>query len=94
MQKVEEMQKVEYEVEDLMEMLGGDKYYSMDNIMYVYYSLRGEKEEADYYMNILIQKDKALQRKLKKCHVKEVNINHPISSDDGSSCGKATTSDK
>jgi hypothetical protein len=60
-------EKIEYEIEDLMEMLGGDKYYSMDNIMYVYHSLREEHDEAAYYMDILIQKDKALNRKLKKC---------------------------
>ena len=60
-------EKISYEIEDLMEMLGGDKYYSMDNIMYVYHSLREEHDEAAYYMDILIQKDKALNRKLKKC---------------------------
>lgn len=62
--------KKQYEIEDIMEMLGGDKYYSMDNIMYVYHSLRDEKEEAAYYMDILIQKEKALERKLNK--IKEI----------------------
>jgi hypothetical protein len=55
-----------YEIEDLMEMLGGDKYYSMDNIMYVYHSLKNEHDEAAYYMYNLIQKEKALERKLNK----------------------------
>jgi len=36
----------EYEVEDILEMLGGDQYYSMDKIMYVYHTLKGEFEEA------------------------------------------------
>ena len=58
--------KVNYEIEDLLEMLGGDKYYSMDNIMYVYHSLRNETDEAAYYMDILIQKEKALEKKLNK----------------------------
>ena len=45
--EIEKTNKVGYEIEDLMEMLGGDKYYSMDNIMYVYHSLREEYEEAE-----------------------------------------------
>ena len=65
--ETENTKKIDYEIEDLMEMLGGDKYYSMDNIMYVYHSLRDEQEEASYYMDILIKKEKALERKLKKC---------------------------
>ena len=27
----------EYDVEDLLEMLGGDQYYSMDKVMFVYH---------------------------------------------------------
>jgi hypothetical protein len=71
--EIEKTNKVGYEIEDLMEMLGGDKYYSMDNIMYVYHSLREEYEEAEYYMDILIKKEKALERKLKKCVKQEMN---------------------
>lgn len=67
----EEKPKKQYEIEDIMEMLGGDKYYSMDNIMYVYHSLRDETEEAAYYMDILIQKEKVLERKLNK--IKEIS---------------------
>ena len=28
-----------------MEMLGGDKYYSLDNIMYVYHSLETKQKK-------------------------------------------------
>ncbi len=78
----------EYEVEDLLEMLGGDKYYSMDNIMYVYHSLKGEKEEANYYMDILEQKDKALEKKLnkmKKLNDRNYNYYQPLATDDDNS---------
>ena len=55
-----------YEVEDLLEMLGGDQYYSMDKIMYVYHTLRNEYDEASYYKDIMDRKDVALNKKLSK----------------------------
>lgn len=55
-----------YEVEDLLEMLGGDQYYSMDKIMYVYHTLRNEYDEAAYYKDIMDRKDVALNKKLSK----------------------------
>jgi hypothetical protein len=82
--EIEKTSKVEYEIEDLMEMLGGDKYYSMDNIMYVYHSLKEEYEEAEYYMDILMKKEKALERKLKKCVKQEMN--QPVEGKMDSSC--------
>jgi hypothetical protein len=75
-------EKREYEVEDLLEMLGGDKYYSMDNIMFVYHSLRGEEEEASYYEKELDRERKSLQRKLEKMYklnpANQVNNNKKI----------------
>lgn len=55
-----------YEVEDILEMLGGDKYYSMDQIMFVYHSLRDELEEAKYYQEISDKKEIAMNKKLSK----------------------------
>ena len=52
-----------YEVEDILEMLGGDKYYSMDKVMYVYHTLREEFEEAEYYKEINIKKEIAMNKK-------------------------------
>lgn len=74
-----------YEVEDLMEMLGGDKYYSLDNIMYVYHSLRNETEEADYYMNILKYKDKVLEKKLNKMKKLNSKLYQPLATDEDNS---------
>lgn len=74
-----------YELEDLMEMLGGDKYYSLDNIMYVYHSLRNETEEADYYMDILKQKDKALEKKLNKMRKLNNQFYQPLATEEDNS---------
>ena len=54
----------EYDVEDLLEMLGGDQYYSMDKVMFVYHTLRNEDDEAAYYKDIMDKKDVALNKKL------------------------------
>jgi hypothetical protein len=62
----------EYEVEDLLEMLGGDQYYSMDKVMFVYHSLRNEDEEASYYKDIMDKKDIALNKKLSKMKNKNI----------------------
>mgnify|MGYP003711063453 FL=1 len=58
-------EKKSYEVEDLLTMLGGDRYYNMDNIMYVYHTLRGEEEEAEYYKKQIEYNLKCYERKLK-----------------------------
>ena len=55
-----------YEVEDILEMLGGDKYYSMDQIMFVYHSLREEFDEAEFYKDISDKKEIAMNKKLSK----------------------------
>ena len=62
----------EYEVEDILEMLGGDQYYSMDKVMFVYHSLRNEEEEAEYYREIVEKKDIALNKKLAKMKNKNI----------------------
>ncbi len=62
----------QYEVEDLLEMLGGDQYYSMDKIMYVYHELRGEIEEASHYQDLVNKTEIALNKKLLKMKNKNV----------------------
>lgn len=54
------------EIEDLLTMLGGEEYYSMDQICYVYHKLHKEDEEADYYFNEIQRKNKSIQKKLNK----------------------------
>ena len=62
----------EYEVEDLLEMLGGDQYYSMDKVMFVYHTLRCEDDEASFYKDIMDKKDIALNKKLSKMKNKNI----------------------
>ena len=62
----------EYDVEDLLEMLGGDQYYSMDKVMFVYHTLRNEDDEAAYYKDIMDKKDVALNKKLSKMKNKNI----------------------
>jgi hypothetical protein len=62
----------EYEVEDLLEMLGGDQYYSMDKVMFVYHTLRCEDDEAAFYKDIMDKKDIALNKKLSKMKNKNI----------------------
>ena len=63
-----------YEIEDILAMLGGDQYYSMDQIMYVYHSLRKETEEAEYYMKQLELNMKNYERKLNKLRRANKNL--------------------
>ena len=60
------------EVEDILEMLGGDKYYSMDKVMFVYHWLREEFEEAEYYKDITDKKEIAMNKKLSKMQNKNL----------------------
>ena len=61
-----------YELEDLLTMLSGTDFYSMDQIQYVYYKLRGEEDEAQYFLNILTNQQMSMQKKLSRMKL-EVN---------------------
>ena len=67
-----------YELEDLLTMLSGTDFYSMDQIQYVYYKLRGEEEEAQYFLNILTNQQMLMQKKLSRMKL-EVN---PVAAED------------
>jgi len=58
-----------YEMEDLLTMLSGTEFYSMDQIQYVYYKLRGEEDEAQYFLNILTNQQVAYQKKLNRMKI-------------------------
>lgn len=62
-----------YELEDLLTMLSGTDFYSMDQIQYVYYKLRGEEEEAQYFLNILASQQIAQQKKLNRM---KIDVDH------------------
>jgi len=52
MNKVEETKK--YTLDQVLEMLGGEKYFSNDQIMYVYHGINGHIKEAAYYKQICV----------------------------------------
>ncbi len=54
----------QYEIEDLLTMLSGTDFYTMDQIQYVYYMLRGEEDEAKYFLDILTSQQIAMDKKL------------------------------
>ena len=59
---------IKYSIEDILEMLCGHQYYDDDTIKFIFYKVNGNKEEADYYLNICLEKAAklhALQMKLK-----------------------------
>ncbi len=58
-----------YEMEDLLTMLSGTDFYTMDQIQYVFYKLRGQEEEAQYFLDILTTQQIALQKKLNRMKI-------------------------
>ena len=58
-----------YEIEDLLTMLSGTDFYTMEQIQYVYYKLRGEEEEAQHFLDILTTQQIALQKKLNRMKI-------------------------
>lgn len=59
-----EPKKTKYTVDQLLEMLSGTEYYSMNQIMYVYHMLNEEQEEAQYYYDIVMQENRIMEKKL------------------------------
>jgi len=52
MDKVEETTK--YSLDQVLEMLGGEKYFTRDQIMYIYHTTNLHYKEAEYYKQICI----------------------------------------
>jgi len=61
-----------YSMDQLLEMLGGDAYYSMDQICYVYHIVNNEPDEAEHYKRILDKGFSSLEQKLNKLRIQEV----------------------
>ena len=57
-----------YSVEEIKAMLDGNNYYTHDQIMYIYYAHRGEKEKADIQYKKIQKHTRKLQQKLAKLH--------------------------
>ena len=43
-----------YSYEKFLEMLGGTKYFSQEQALYVYHKLNNDLIEADYYLKICL----------------------------------------
>ena len=42
--------KIHYSYEKLLEMLGGNKYFSQEQILYCYHKLNNDMEESEFYL--------------------------------------------
>jgi len=67
----------QYEIEDLLTMLSGTDFYTMDQIQYVYYMLRGEEDEAQYFLDILTSQQIAMDKKLARMTI-SLDKNGPV----------------
>lgn len=54
------MSSEKYSYEKILEMLGGNRYFSDNQIKYTYHKLNDRKEEAEYYLELCHQEVKAL----------------------------------
>lgn len=52
---------MKYSLEDILEMLGGYRYYSREQILYVYNHVNGLEEEAKYYLEIMREENKKIE---------------------------------
>ena len=71
------VERPQYELEDLLTMLSGTDFYSMEQIQYVYYKLRGEEDEAQYFLDILTNIQVASQKKLNRMKI-DVDTVEPV----------------
>ena len=55
-----------YSYEDILEMLGGVKYFSEEQAKYVYHKMNGNIDESQFYLNICLQE----AEKINQCHNK------------------------
>jgi hypothetical protein len=57
-----------YSLEDILEMLGGYKYHSREQIMYIFHKSNGNDAEADLYLPAIQEENEKIliaQNKLK-----------------------------
>ena len=74
-----------YSYEEVLQYLGGYKYFSKERVMYVFHKVNGQDEEAMYYKTIIDEENKQIEEAAKKFktqeeidelqkEVKEINI--------------------
>lgn len=44
---------MKYSFEDILEMLGGYRYYSKEHLLYIFHKVNGDEEQANYYYQFL-----------------------------------------
>jgi len=54
--------KKQYSYENILEMLGGTKYFSNEQALYCYHKLNGNIEEADYYLKHCLAESKKVNQ--------------------------------
>jgi hypothetical protein len=55
MERKEEHKDEKYRLDDILEMLGGEKYYTHEQIMYIYYASNDNMEEASHYKKLCVE---------------------------------------
>lgn len=59
----EEVTPKRYTVEDILTMMGGTQYFMEEQVMFIYHKLNGDKDEAQYYLNLCLDTAKKLEEK-------------------------------
>ena len=54
--------KKQYSYENILEMLGGTKYFTNEQALYCYHKLNGNIEEADYYLKHCLAESKKVNQ--------------------------------
>jgi cell division protein FtsB len=57
---------MKYSFEDILEMLGGYRYYSREQLLYVFHQVNGHVEEAQQYYEILQEENKKIEEACNK----------------------------
>ena len=60
-----------YTIEDILEMLSGTEYYDDDTIKFIFNKVNGNKDEAEHYLNICLEKAQKIINR--ECKMKEEN---------------------
>lgn len=57
---------MKYSFEDILEMLGGYRYYSKEQLLYVFYKVNGLDEQAKEYYEIIQDENNKIQEACNK----------------------------
>ena len=52
---------MKYSFEDILEMLGGYRYYSKEQLLYVFYKVNALDEQAKYYYEFIQDENKKME---------------------------------